>query len=148
MRTWTSERWLAGPPEEVLDLLTEPDAIARWAPIDFEVVDHEGERLRTGTRARVCGVLAGRRLELVVDVLDAEDGRLALVAKGPISIDVEYVVRPADRGSQLSASISVAGRGLMGRVLAQATDVVLAAGALDVAVGRIGRELEPALAAA
>jgi hypothetical protein len=148
MRTWTSETWLAGPPEEVLDLLTEPDAIARWAPIDFEVVDHQGERLRTGTRARVCGVLAGRRLELDVDVLDAEDGRLALVANGPISIDVEYVVRPSDRGSQLHASISVAGRGLMGRVLAQATDVVLAAGALDVAVGRIGRELEPALAAA
>jgi hypothetical protein len=148
MSTWTSETWLAGPPEEVLDLLTEPDAIARWAPIDFEVVDHQGERLRTGTRARVCGVLAGRRLELDVDVLDAEDGRLALVANGPISIDVEYVVRPSDRGSQLRASISVAGRGLMGRVLAQATDVVLAAGALDVAVGRIGRELEPALAAA
>jgi hypothetical protein len=132
----------------VLDLLTEPDAIARWAPIDFEVLDHQGERLRTGTRARVCGVLAGRRLELDVDVLDAEDGRLALVANGPISIDVEYIVRPSDRGSQLHASISVAGRGLMGRVLAQATDVVLAAGALDVAVGRIGRELEPALAAA
>jgi hypothetical protein len=148
MRSWTSETWLAGPPEEVLDLLTEPDAIARWAPIDFEVVDHQGERLRTGTRARVCGVLAGRRLELDVDVLDAEDGRLALVANGPISIDVEYVVRPSDRGSQLHASISVAGRGLMGRVLAQATGVVLAAGALDVAVGRIGRELEPALAAA
>jgi hypothetical protein len=36
----------------------------------------------------------------------------------------------------------------MGRVLAQATDVVLAAGALDVAVGRIGRQLEPTLAAA
>jgi hypothetical protein len=148
MRTWTSETWLADPPEEVLDLLTEPDAIARWAPIDFEVLDHQGERLRTGTRARVCGVLAGRRLELDVDVLDAEDGRLALVANGPISIDVEYIVRPSDRGSQLHASISVAGRGLMGRVLAQATDVVLAAGALDVAVGRIGRELEPALAAA
>jgi hypothetical protein len=148
MRTWTSETWLAGPPEEVLDLLTEPDAIARWAPIDFEVVDYQGERLRTGTRARVCGVLAGRRLELDVDVLDAEDGRLALVANGPISIDVEYIVRPSDRGSQLHASISVAGRGLMGRVLARATDVVLAAGALDVAVGRIGRELEPALAAA
>jgi hypothetical protein len=35
----------------------------------------------------------------------------------------------------------------MGRVLAQATDAVLAAGALNTAVGRIGREFEPALAA-
>ena len=148
MRTWTSEAWLAGAPEEVLALLTEPDAIARWAPIDFEVLGCEGERLETGTHTRVCGLLAGRRVELDVDVLDAEDGRLALVASGPISIDVEYVLRPADRGSQLRASISVAGRGLFGRVLAQATEVVLAAGALDVAVGRIGRQLHPELVAA
>lgn len=148
MRTWTSERWLAGAPEEVLELLTEPDAIARWAPIDFEVVDADGGRLRTGTQTRVCGVLAGRRVELDVDVLDAEDGRLALQASGPISFEVEYVLAPVDRGSQLHASISVAGRGLIGRVLARATEVALAAGALDVAIGRIGRELEPALAAA
>ena len=148
MSTWTSETWLAGPPEEVLDLLTEPDAIARWAPIDFEVSDHEGERLRAGSHTRVCGLLAGRRLEMDVEVLDAEDGRLALIANGPISIDVEYVLRPLDRGSQLRASVSVAGRGLIGRVLAQATDVLLAAGALDRAIDRIGRELEPALVAA
>jgi hypothetical protein len=148
MSTWTSETWLAGAPEEVLDLLTEPDAIARWAPIDFEVSDHEGERLRAGTHTRVCGILAGRRLEMDVEVLDAEDGRLALVANGPISIDVEYVLRPLDRGSQMRASVSVAGRGLIGRVLAQATDMVLAAGALDRAVDRIGRELQPTLVAA
>jgi hypothetical protein len=148
MSTWTSETWLAGAPEEVLDLLTEPDAIARWAPIDFEVSDHEGERLRAGTHTRVCGILAGRRLEMDVEVLDAEDGRLALVANGPISVDVEYVLRPLDRGSQMRASVSVAGRGLIGRVLAQATDMVLAAGALDRAVDRIGRELQPTLVAA
>ena len=148
MSTWTSETWLAGPPDEVLDLLTEPDAIARWAPIDFEVSDHERGRLRAGSHTRVCGLLAGRRVEMDVEVLDAEAGRLALIANGPISIDVEYVLRPLDRGSQLRASVSVAGRGLIGRVLAQATDVLLAAGALDRAIDRIGRELEPALVAA
>jgi uncharacterized protein YndB with AHSA1/START domain len=36
MRTWTTETWVAGAPEHVLELLTEPDAIARWAPIPFE----------------------------------------------------------------------------------------------------------------
>jgi Polyketide cyclase / dehydrase and lipid transport len=148
MSTWTSETWLAGPPEEVLDLLTEPDAIARWAPIDFEVSGRSGQRLRAGTHTRVCGLLAGRRVEMDVEVLDAEDGRLALIADGPISIDVEYLLRPLDRGSQLRASVSVAGRGVIGRVLAQATDVVLAAGALDRAIERIGRELEPTLVAA
>ncbi|MHB8233299.1 MAG: SRPBCC family protein [Solirubrobacteraceae bacterium] len=142
MSTWTSEKWLAGPPEEVLALLTEPDAIARWAPIGFDLVDHEHERLTSGTRTRVGGFLAGRRVELDVEVLEAEGGRLALVASGPISIDVEYLLAPVDEGSCVHASVSVAGRGLRGRLLAQATDVVLAAGALDMAIGRLGRELE------
>lgn len=45
------------------------------------------------------------------------------------------------------ASGGASGRGPMGRVLAQATDAVLASGALRAAVGRIACELEPALAA-
>ena len=70
-----------------------------------------------------------------------------LVATGPISIDVEYALRPAAEGSELCASVSVRGSGLIGRVLAQATDALLAAGALDLAVSRIRRQLNPALAA-
>lgn len=53
MKTWTTETWGAGAPERVLELLTEPDAIARWAPIPFELLDLDGERLVAGTRARV-----------------------------------------------------------------------------------------------
>ena len=147
MRTWTTQTTVAGLPEEVLDLLTEPDAIARWAPIPFEVVDVPGRRLRAGTRARVRGGLAGRHLEFDVDVQQADDGRLSLRATGPIAIDVEYVARAVADGSEVRASVSVSGRGLTGRLLAQATDALLAAGALNTAVGRIAREFEPALAA-
>jgi hypothetical protein len=68
------------------------------------------------------------------------------VANGPISIDVEYALCPAAGGSELHASVSVRGSGLIGRVLAQATDALLAAGALDLAVSRIGRQVGPALA--
>ena len=143
MRTWTTETTVSGLPEEVLDLLTEPEAIRRWAPIPFEVEELDSHRLVAGAHARVSGRLAGRTVSFDVEVFEVDDGRLALAATGPISIDVEYVLRPADRGSQVRASISVAGRGLFGRVLAQATEVVLAAGALDVAVGRIGRQLQP-----
>jgi hypothetical protein len=32
MKTWTTEARVGGTPEDVLELLTEPDAIARWAP--------------------------------------------------------------------------------------------------------------------
>jgi hypothetical protein len=147
MRTWTTQTTVAGLPDEVLCLLTEPDAIARWAPIPFAVTDLDTDRLVAGSRARVRGGLAGRNLEFDVEVFAADDGRLSLVATGPISIDVEYVVTPVDSGSEVRASVSVSGSGLMGRVLASATDAVLAAGALNTAVSRLERELEPALAA-
>jgi hypothetical protein len=35
-----------------LELLTEPHAIARWAPIPFELLDLDGERLDAGARTR------------------------------------------------------------------------------------------------
>jgi hypothetical protein len=147
MATWTARTRVAGLPDEVMALLTEPDAIARWAPIAFEVQDFDGERLLAGDQVRVRGGLAGRSLEFEVEVAEAEDGRLVLTAIGPIRLDVEYFAVAVENGSEVRASVAVSGRGLMGRVLAQATDALLAAGALSTAVGRIARELEPALAA-
>ncbi|HEX3831894.1 MAG TPA: hypothetical protein VHW04_07975 [Solirubrobacteraceae bacterium] len=71
-------------------------------------------------------------------------GRLSLTASGPIDIDVEYVARALDEGSDVRAQIAVAGRGVRGRLLAAATDALLAAGALRASMARIARELEPA----
>jgi hypothetical protein len=139
MKTWTTRTTVLGSPHEVIDVLTHPDAIARWAPIPFSV--DRSDRLEAGTRTRVRGELAGRRLEFDVDVHTAGDGRLALRASGPIDIDVEYIVMPIDRGSDLHASVAVRGHGLAGRVLAQAIDTLLAAGALGAAVSGIAREL-------
>ncbi len=144
MRTWTTETTVARLPDEVLALLTEPEAIARWAPVPFELLELNTDRLVAGSRARVLGRLAGRTLEFDVEVLAADEERLALVADGPISLDVEYRLRRVARGSEVSASVSVRGSGLIGRVLVHATDALLAAGALRSAVTRIGREFEPA----
>jgi len=147
MKTWTTEMWLAGMPEQVFDLLTEPDAIARWAPIPFDLVAIDGDRLRAGTHAHVRGSLAGRDLKFEVEIREARDGCLSLVATGPITIDATYVLSPVDGGSEVRASVSVSGRGLIGTVLAAAADALLAAGALRSSVARIGREFEPALTA-
>jgi hypothetical protein len=146
MCTWRTQATVPGSPADVLELLTEPDAIARWAPIPFEILELEGPRLLTGSHARIAGRLAGRPVEFEVLVLDARSERLDLVADGPISIAVEYRLRPAVGGSDVQA-LSVEGRGLFGRVLAKATETLLAAGALRGSLERLGRELEPALAA-
>ena len=144
MKTWTSETWVPGAPEHVLELLTEPAAIARWAPIPFELLDLDGERLLAGTRARVSGALAGRRLEFDVEIHEADDERLSLVAHGPVSIGAEYLLAPADGGSDIRAAVSISGHGLLDGTLARAFEAVLAAGALRASVARIGRELQPA----
>ena len=146
MATWTAQTRVAGLPDDVLALLTEPEAIARWAPISFDVVDFDGDRLCAGDRVRVCGFLAGRSLKFDVNVAEADGGCLTLTATGPITLDVEYIAVATEDGSEVRATVAVSGRGLIGRVLAQATDAILAAGALSTAVGRIARELEPALA--
>jgi hypothetical protein len=147
MGTWTTQARLKGHPEDVLELLTRPDAIARWAPIPFEVRNFDRDRLLAGDRVRVFGLLSGQRVEFKVDVTQAQEGRLALQANGPIALEVEYVATPLPRGSELRASVAVTGRGFIGRLLAGATEAMLAAGALNTAVGRIAQEFDPALAA-
>ncbi len=142
MSTWRTQTTCPGTPDHVLTLLTEPDAIARWSPLPFSVDGLPTGRLRSGDRVWVGGELAGRSLEFEVRVAQAGDGRLALTALGPIEIDVEYRVDPAPCGSTLCALVDVAGRGLLGRVLARATDALLAAGALRAAVDRIAQEVD------
>jgi hypothetical protein len=141
--TWTATTRTPGLPDQVLTVLTDPDAIARWAPIPFELVDFEGQRLIAGDKVRVRGALGGPLVQFDVDVAEADDGRLALTAKGPIRIDVEYQAVEIDHGSEVRACVAVSGSGLRGRILARATDALLAGGALSTAVGRIADQLAP-----
>src|ERR1700749_930063 len=90
MSIWTTQTTCQGTPDDVLELLTEPGAIARWSPVPFTLVDSDRERLSAGDRVRVRGELAGRGMEFMVDVAKADDGHLALTATGPIRIDVDY----------------------------------------------------------
>jgi hypothetical protein len=54
---------------------------------------------------------------------------------------VRYDLAPAPRGSEVRASVCVRpARGLTGRLLAEATNALLAAGALQAAISRLGRE--------
>jgi uncharacterized protein YndB with AHSA1/START domain len=136
--TFTASALTGAPPAAVLAALTDPDAVARWSPVAFEVEDDSG-RLRAGTRTRVSGKLAGVRVGFDVEVHRADDRRLALSARGPVHMDVNYDVAPEPDGStSVRASVSVAkGRGLVAGLLAEATAGLLRAGALATAVNRI-----------
>jgi uncharacterized protein YndB with AHSA1/START domain len=138
MRTWTAITTTAARPEDVLDVLTDPEACARWAPLPFDVEELDGRRLATGSRARVSGSLAGKRVGFDVEVHEASHRGLSLAADGPVGFDVEYQLAPVAGGSEVRASVSVRpSGGLVGRLIAQATNALLSAGALDAALTRI-----------
>jgi hypothetical protein len=142
MRTWTATTTAQARPQAVLDVLTDPDAASRWAPVPFDVDELDGERLLAGSRARVSGKLAGRRVGFDLDVRQADETGIALSASGPVAFDVAYQLSQATGGgSQVHASVSVrSGGGITGRLLAEATGALLSAGALQAALGRIARE--------
>jgi len=144
MSTWSTNTSVSESPEAVIDVLSDPEIIRRWSPIDFELEELDGERLVAGSHARVAGRLAGRRAAFDVQVSAAGDGRFALIASGPIDIEVEYEVFEDEAGTDVWATVSVTGRGLIGRVIAQAADALLAGGALDRALGRVASEVEDA----
>jgi hypothetical protein len=144
MRTWTATTTTAARPEDVLDVLTDPEACARWAPLPFDVEELDGRRLAAGSRARVSGKLAGRRVGFDVEVHEASGSGLSLAATGAggvPSFDVAYELSAIDGGSEVRASVSVRpSGGIAGRLLAEATSALLSAGAREACVARIGRE--------
>jgi uncharacterized protein YndB with AHSA1/START domain len=150
MARFTAHTTADAAPEQLLEVLTDPDAIRSWSPIPFEVEDLDGLRLEAGSHARVSGRLAGKRVGFDIEVHAADEGGLELTAEGPIGIDVLYELEPVAGGSQVTASVGVRdGSGLTGRLLARATGALLAGGALDVAAGRIVHAAEsPGLALA
>ncbi|MBV9335085.1 MAG: SRPBCC family protein [Solirubrobacterales bacterium] len=145
MAQFTARTIANATPEQVLDVLTDPDEIRSWSPIPFEVEEFDGRRLDSGSVARVSGSLAGRRVGFDVEVHAADAEGLELSATGAISLDVLYAVERVERGSEVTASIVLrGGSGLTGRLLATATSALLKGGALDLATGRIARAAEAA----
>ena len=109
MATWTTQARVDALPEQVLDLLTQPEAIRRWAPVPFEIVDIDTAVLRTGSHARVAGNLGGYAMTFEVEVHEASPHAFGLTASGPIMIDASYDLKPSDNGSRVLARVSVRG---------------------------------------
>jgi hypothetical protein len=148
---WTATARANATPGQVLEVLTHPEEIRRWSPVDFDSDDLDGGRLAAGTRGRVIGRLAGVSVGFDVEVHAADEARLELSAEGPVDLDVRYDLKVDEAGSELNASVSMRpSGGLTGRLVANATAALLSAGALDGAAGRIVRvaESQPDVAAA
>src|SRR5215212_7063276 len=98
MRTWTASTTTAGRPDDVMAVLTDPEVLGELAPLPFDVEELDGKRLRSGSRARVSGKLAGRRLGFDVEVHEASERGLQLAADGAVGFDVVYELDELDDG--------------------------------------------------
>src|SRR5213080_911328 len=124
---WTADREVAAGRDQVMDVLTRPCSIASWAPVPFEVEGLKGDRLETGSRARVAGRLAGKELSFAVDVRKASEGQLRLIAHGPyLELIVSYDVEELENSAYVNATIEVKGKGVLGRFVARAVDGLMA----------------------
>src|SRR3954471_6257748 len=109
---WTAETAIASHPGQVMEILTRPCAISSWAPVPFEVEGLKSDRLQTGSKARVAGMLAGKELAFDVQVHKADCCELRLTAVGPfVEMDVSYDVSPLADEAYVRASIDVKGKG-------------------------------------
>jgi hypothetical protein len=143
MNSWTSTAQASATPEQLLEVLTHPEQIRRWSPVEFSVGDLESRRLAAGTRTKVTGRLAGVPVSFDVEVHAADTARLEISAEGPIGLEVRYDLATADGGAEMTASVRVrSGGGLTGRLVANAASTLLSAGVLDGATGRIARVAE------
>jgi hypothetical protein len=139
MATWTTRTTMDASPSQVLSVLTDPEECTLWSPIEFDIEQLDCDRLSAGCSARVGGELAGRRVSFDIDVIEADGGRLRLMASGPVDLDVEYHAKAFEERSELTAQVSVTGRGgIRGKLVSAAADAAVA-GMLPVAVERIGR---------
>jgi hypothetical protein len=140
---WTAQTAIASHPDQVMEILTRPCAISSWAPVPFEVEGLASDRLTTGSKARVAGMLGGKELAFDIEVHEASDEALRLTASGPfVEMDVHYDVFPAEDAAHVHACIDVKGRGVMGRFVAKAVEGFLAGGALNGALGQLAHAAE------
>jgi hypothetical protein len=137
MGTWTSTAVYEGDPKQIIDLLTDIEAIESWSPVPFRIADGPG-RLRSGDEISVEGALLGRSLSFHIDVDQANQDGLSLRARGAFEIDVDYTIDPS--AARVSARVETRAGKPWGRVLASAASALLSAGTLDRCLRRIVAE--------
>lgn len=143
MSIHTASQTATAEPARVLQVLTDPAACARWAPIEFSTNQASDEYLHAGSRTTLQGRIAGRNVTFEIDVIAADERGLSLRATGPVRLEVDYQLKPSGCGTLIEAQITLAqAGGMTGTLASRATNVILGAGALRFALRAIAAEAE------
>jgi carbon monoxide dehydrogenase subunit G len=139
---YTAREHIAASPSRVLEVLSDPEAVRRWFPVQCEF-EEEVDRLRAGSSYRTTGRLAGRHIHADLRVLEADERRVAVSLVGHVIFDLDVELSSHGAGTCADIRVSVhPGGGLSGRLLTPAAAAMLRAGALGHTVAAIRGEAE------
>lgn len=104
---------IARHPEDVFAVIADVERNARWSSASVEGHLITPGPVRVGSRASEVSRLAGRRIEVVSEVVEFVPGRrLAYVTSGgPFPFAGAFTTEPYDAGTRLTASFEVGLRG-------------------------------------
>jgi carbon monoxide dehydrogenase subunit G len=96
---------IAAPPEEVYDLIADPDRLQDWVTIHDSLVEPPGEQLSKGSKMTQCLRLAGQRFKVRWEVVESDRPHsLIWEGRGPVRshAKVENRLEPSDAGTCFS----------------------------------------------
>lgn len=97
---------LAQSPEEVFDLLTDPEALAIWSHAFDHAEQLDPGPLRVGSRVRAEARVDGRPGDLVFEIVDLRPAEVLEVEgrSDDVRTRARLTVRPRDGGSEVTAT--------------------------------------------
>jgi uncharacterized protein YndB with AHSA1/START domain len=96
---------IAAPPEEVYDLIADPDRLEEWVSIHVALLDSSSDTLQEGSELTQCLRLAGQKFKVRWKVVESDrPRRLVWEGKGPVHSHARVVndLEPTEGGTRFS----------------------------------------------
>lgn len=96
---------IAAPPEEVYDLIADPDRLEEWVSIHVALLESTSEQLHKGSELTQCLRVAGQKFKVRWKVVESDrPRRLVWEGRGPVHSHAKVVndLEPVDGGTRFS----------------------------------------------
>jgi carbon monoxide dehydrogenase subunit G len=95
---------VAAPPEDLYDLVMDPNRLGEWVTIHHHLEGSPPARLERGSKLTQCLKLAGRRFKVRWTVVENDPRRVVWEGRGPVASHarVEYGFAPNEDGTRFS----------------------------------------------
>jgi len=119
-------------------ILADLDEIHGWFPLPFKVIDPSRKTLHMGDKVKARANLAGKTIDVTIDVLADTPRHVHVCLKGPVIFDIDTRLRPKKNScSAIVRTSCSSGGGILGGILMIAANALLNGGGLSYAVHHV-----------